>query len=279
MSRTSCNVIRDLMVLYEDHVCSEESRQMVEEHIAGCEECRKIYQMTKEELPGISLGEDSGGNGAQDSADEWREIFEHAYKKLVRRITYRHILIVSGVVVLLMILSCVWTEWLRYQVNVVPPEDIQITELYELESGDIYCTFRCKEGFAYVNTSQIKVPEGKRFEEWDDGWQEIYFQYARPFGESAFRRNELSVIFPKKEVWEFQEKNEDGEWTYSGYTHNCAAVYYGRKDKEDKYLVWEEGQDIKPAPEKIEKYVEESGFVLGEDNWYGGAIVLRWDLN
>lgn len=34
-----CNVIKDLLPLYADEVCSEDSREMVEEHISTCKEC------------------------------------------------------------------------------------------------------------------------------------------------------------------------------------------------------------------------------------------------
>lgn len=36
-----CNVIRDLLPLYADKVCSEDSKVMVEEHLAECKECKQ----------------------------------------------------------------------------------------------------------------------------------------------------------------------------------------------------------------------------------------------
>ena len=36
-----CNVIKDLLPLYADEVCSEDSREMVEEHISSCDECKQ----------------------------------------------------------------------------------------------------------------------------------------------------------------------------------------------------------------------------------------------
>ena len=36
MMKTPCNVIRDLLPLYHDGVCSPESRQLVEEHLEKC---------------------------------------------------------------------------------------------------------------------------------------------------------------------------------------------------------------------------------------------------
>ncbi len=38
-----CNVIKDLIPLYIDGCCSEESGKIVKEHIEGCEKCRKIF--------------------------------------------------------------------------------------------------------------------------------------------------------------------------------------------------------------------------------------------
>lgn len=41
MSRIGCGACRDLLPLVEDGVASEESRQLVEEHLQGCERCRR----------------------------------------------------------------------------------------------------------------------------------------------------------------------------------------------------------------------------------------------
>lgn len=42
--KQSCDVIKDLLVLYEDDMCSEASKKVVEEHLKGCQECRTYYQ-------------------------------------------------------------------------------------------------------------------------------------------------------------------------------------------------------------------------------------------
>lgn len=39
----SCNLIRDLLPLYCDRVCSKDSEEAVQEHISTCEECKNIY--------------------------------------------------------------------------------------------------------------------------------------------------------------------------------------------------------------------------------------------
>ena len=40
----SCHVILDLLPLYHDGVCSEDSKKIVEQHLAECEECREFYE-------------------------------------------------------------------------------------------------------------------------------------------------------------------------------------------------------------------------------------------
>ena len=39
-----CGIIKDLLPLYVDEVCNEESRQVVENHLTECEACRKYYE-------------------------------------------------------------------------------------------------------------------------------------------------------------------------------------------------------------------------------------------
>ncbi len=43
----NCNTVRDLLPLYIDGCCSEESKEIVEEHIKDCEACRKIFEDMK----------------------------------------------------------------------------------------------------------------------------------------------------------------------------------------------------------------------------------------
>ena len=43
----------------------------------------------------------------------------------------------------------------------------------------------------------------------------------------------------------------------------------------DKLLVWEEGQEIEPAPEEVENLVRENGLMPGEESYYG-AIIMKF---
>lgn len=48
--KLSCNVTRDLLPLYHDGVCSEESGRLVEDHIKDCADCRAILSELRGEI-------------------------------------------------------------------------------------------------------------------------------------------------------------------------------------------------------------------------------------
>ena len=41
----SCDIVRDLLPLYVDNVCSEESRKEIEAHMKVCDSCKKEFEM------------------------------------------------------------------------------------------------------------------------------------------------------------------------------------------------------------------------------------------
>ncbi|MDR1000338.1 MAG: zf-HC2 domain-containing protein [Clostridiales bacterium] len=42
--KTSCEIIKDLLPLYHDGVCSNDSKAMVEEHLSECDNCKSELQ-------------------------------------------------------------------------------------------------------------------------------------------------------------------------------------------------------------------------------------------
>ena len=53
-----CKIIRDLLPLYCDGVCSEESRKLVEEHLQSCEACKKDQQIMSVDAKTVSVHAD-----------------------------------------------------------------------------------------------------------------------------------------------------------------------------------------------------------------------------
>ena len=59
--KISCNIIEDLLPLYVDDMVSEDSRQLVEEHLKACPTCRRMQEEIKREnhLTDVKKGSDS----------------------------------------------------------------------------------------------------------------------------------------------------------------------------------------------------------------------------
>ena len=55
--RNECNIIRDLLPLYVENMISSDTSDFVEEHLKGCEACRKEYERAKEPQPARKISD------------------------------------------------------------------------------------------------------------------------------------------------------------------------------------------------------------------------------
>lgn len=42
-----CNIVKDLLPLYIEELCSEDSKDYVETHLENCEKCRESFEYLK----------------------------------------------------------------------------------------------------------------------------------------------------------------------------------------------------------------------------------------
>ena len=55
--KVDCNVIKDLLPLYNDNVASEGTKVLVEEHLAQCENCKQYLENIKDDEKDLSIDE------------------------------------------------------------------------------------------------------------------------------------------------------------------------------------------------------------------------------
>lgn len=67
-----CEIIRDLLPLYQDGVCSEESRKTVEEHLQICETCKEDQQIMSADINTVSA-HTNDKKIAKAAAAAWRK--------------------------------------------------------------------------------------------------------------------------------------------------------------------------------------------------------------
>ncbi len=56
MSEINCNIIKDILPLYLDHVVSEDTNALVEEHLLHCDQCNKELSLLKSSLSVPEVG-------------------------------------------------------------------------------------------------------------------------------------------------------------------------------------------------------------------------------
>ena len=81
MEKITCDVIRDLLPLYCDGVCSQDSRELVREHLEDCRECRGLLQKMRQEcvLPGEE--EQAHETVVRDMAVSWKKGLRRSFLK------------------------------------------------------------------------------------------------------------------------------------------------------------------------------------------------------
>ena len=50
MAKINCNVIQDILPLYIEDVVSDDTKELVEEHLQNCEICQRVYHETRADL-------------------------------------------------------------------------------------------------------------------------------------------------------------------------------------------------------------------------------------
>ena len=97
MTRYSCDVIQDLLPLYEDGCCSEESKALVEAHLAECSQCRQARQEMQLPFQAYSAPEDLSAE----------QVLKSGMRK-VRRFLRRSLTIAAAIMIACVALFLLW---------------------------------------------------------------------------------------------------------------------------------------------------------------------------
>lgn len=129
-----CGIIRDLFPSYIDGLTSEESNQIIEDHLRECTECREYLEGMKADLASVKYVE-------LDKAQAKAEI--GVFKKLRRRLLYA--VIITAVVVA--VLCDVYISYFSGGISTLPG-DVDVT--YENADGVVIVGLVPKKNNVYV---------------------------------------------------------------------------------------------------------------------------------
>ena len=69
-----CDIVGDLLPLYLDHVCSDESRRLVEEHIGECDNCGLLLERMQAGWPEETVPPSKGRGGFKRGRVEHQQV-------------------------------------------------------------------------------------------------------------------------------------------------------------------------------------------------------------
>lgn len=223
-----CGLIQDLLPIYYDEVCSQESRSLVEEHLAECPACRQRLADLSAPLPTPEEEEETAA---------LKEV-QTTWKKARRRARWKGVAIALAAIFL-----AVCPLWLTIHKGTdIPTEDIQISQACQLEDGTVVFHFYIDDG---------KSLDTLLVEETDDG--SVYFTPKRALLEPR-RTSEYGLYntYIAFSVTQDPEKvNPHASYNLGG---DVPAVYVGTP--KDRILIWEKGEDLPPASPAMETMME-----------------------
>lgn len=228
MSKITCEIIKDLIPLYYDEVCSTDSSKVVEEHIIGCSNCKRELDNIKKtmELPkNIIEKNKSESNVIKGLSKSWDKSKRKSFFKglITTMIT---VTVVIGAYITL----CEWDS------IKVPMSVVEISGLSKLSNGMIIYNTKFTDGYD-VNTEKFTMDEEGNF-------------YVTPY----------RPIIKSKGKWDIRPNDE-----YNGNVEVMNRFYkgkYGEKAElkklyfgspEDNILIWEEGMEVPAASDEVEK--------------------------
>lgn len=233
-----CRLIEDLLPLYHDEICSQESRGLVEEHLPVCPVCQEKFTQLQQSVlcPAPDEEEAAALKRIQRS---WKRERKFAFGRGAALMVFA----LALVIVIPLLAAFLTTP--RYP---VPAEDIQVSQVCQLEDGTVvfhlyiddglvlerltFDTIENQEGSSLYYIPLHSILKTKRTD--DKGFCNLYtsFHIVDPLKPSAPGKGDLGVP----------------DWVKS--------VYVG--SPEDGVLVWREGMELPKATPAMEELMDHS---------------------
>lgn len=227
MSEVSCKVIEDLLPLYHDGVCSDESKKMVEEHLAGCNNCKSQLNRIKSDiiLPNETIAKNyQDGKMIRDMADFWNYTKTKAFLKGL-----------IGAAALFTVVFLGYLGLFTWNIISVPTDVVEISDVCKLTDGKIAYHVELTDGYQ-LNECRFNMDEDGNF----------YVTPLRPIikkkitGLAGLANMYDSLNDVQKSA--YQDKYGAGK--------DIKALYYGTP--KDHILIWKNGMDLPAASDKVE---------------------------
>lgn len=219
-------IAMDLLPLYHDGVCSEQSRIEVEEHLKECEICRKALQAMDAPLVEVKI-----------QAEEDKAVVEKISKAWTKG---KWKALLSGAV--LAVLLCVvvaggWHLLTKVPMVALGAGELQITEVTQLQDQRVVFKLKARDG-KEIDTFDYQYDEERLLITPKRTILPGKYQDMMPWSEMGYSIVDLA---------------EQNQWnSLHGDGTETTQVFLGAG--ENVVLLWEEGMTLPAASEMLEEY-------------------------
>ncbi|MCR8657361.1 zf-HC2 domain-containing protein [Paenibacillus endoradicis] len=203
--KTNCNIIYDLLPLYIDGICSEESKSLVDEHLHECPNCSKRYAAMNQHLT-VADFNDSDGEPDYNSQEEQQKMRDNAARKVMKRITRKWKLTVLITVLLIPLISIGWNQYRG--------EGLSYTNMYDYYSASRMMKAleneQYEKAFSYIDVKFYYDDIQKRMEESKTATiSKEEFQLVVEEALSYYTNGEIRIAEEKFDNWIIEAQKEN----------------------------------------------------------------------
>lgn len=231
MNRKECNIVEDLLPIYVNDMCSEDSREFVKEHLAQCSECNE----KKREL------EKKGEDTRYTIEDKGQNEFVKSVAKKINS-GYRKALI-RGIVIslsLCMVSGLSYFVLFKFRIDRVPNSQI-LVERYKTEEGNLVFQISANDGYIGGMLDVYR----------DNKTNSCYLNIRRPIVKNKSQKSARDMYF------------------YYVDEQSIEKIYIG--EPKDNKLIWESGDKVDYiSNEDLNRLYEEANdsFYKATDKYY-----------
>jgi hypothetical protein len=223
-NKVSCEIIKDMLPLYYDEVCSGDSKKMVEEHLSKCNNCKMELENIKDEIhiPKNNMIENrTDSNVIKNISTSWKRL---RLKSFIRGG------IISALLLTVIILG--YIGLFKWEITSVATDVVEIRDISEMEDGKIVYYAEINDGYSLNKIKYDLDREGN-----------LYITPLRPI-----IKKEAEPPYALEKGYDFIDIKE--QEIFRG--KDIRTIYYGTP--KDKILIWEKGMELPKASEEVEKY-------------------------
>lgn len=221
-----CEVIKDLLPLYHDDVCSEQTKKLVEKHLETCDGCKEEAKQLEIEL-GVWQVDIDDTKPMKTMKKRWT-------KEKRRWFTLGMIL---GIVTLLVV-GFLINDVITKKNIPVGASSLEVTNIVQLKNGNIAMKIRAIDKLPFTYSNSGKVKDGVRC-----------YTILRSIMETKFSGHYDEPKLARKNM----KGTEDEYYTYDMVsTKGCNTIFVGTE--EDSILIWKKGMKLPIASEELEKW-------------------------